>query len=176
MRCWISGWVSNVSTRDLAKRRRHTGRRMICADYKRLSLRPIPIFWLKRGCLVEMSQSSWLVGGVLPGIERQPRKKLEPALDQHVEDLAQWLLARQGARPSRRAFSRPRSVAPRKSEGLPQGQPSGAEPNLDFGDLLPTIRRGPAGDAGVISIEDPPARLCCCHSDTSEVGRISQRF
>jgi len=28
--------------------------------------------------VVEMSQSSWLVGGVLPGIERQPRKKLEP--------------------------------------------------------------------------------------------------
>jgi len=25
---------------------------------------------------VELSQSSWLVGGVLPGIERQPRKKL----------------------------------------------------------------------------------------------------
>jgi hypothetical protein len=24
-----------------------------------------------------MSQSSWLVGGVLPGIERQPRKQLE---------------------------------------------------------------------------------------------------
>ena len=30
--------------------------------------------------VVEMSQSSWLVGGVLPGIERQPRKKLERAL------------------------------------------------------------------------------------------------
>jgi hypothetical protein len=26
--------------------------------------------------VVEMSQSSWLVGGILPGIERQPRKKL----------------------------------------------------------------------------------------------------
>ena len=29
--------------------------------------------------VVEMSQSSWLIGGVLPGIERQPRKKLEPS-------------------------------------------------------------------------------------------------
>ena len=28
--------------------------------------------------VIEMSQSSWLVAGVLPGIERQPRKKLEP--------------------------------------------------------------------------------------------------
>jgi hypothetical protein len=26
-----------------------------------------------------MSQSSWLVGGILSGIERQPRKKLEPS-------------------------------------------------------------------------------------------------
>jgi transposase len=29
--------------------------------------------------VVELSHSSWLVGGVLPGIERQPRKKLEPS-------------------------------------------------------------------------------------------------
>src|SRR5258708_40079567 len=29
--------------------------------------------------VVEMSQSSWLVAGMLPGIERQPRKKLEPS-------------------------------------------------------------------------------------------------
>jgi hypothetical protein len=28
-----------------------------------------------------MSQSSWLVGGVLPGIERQPCKKLEPSAE-----------------------------------------------------------------------------------------------
>ena len=26
--------------------------------------------------VVELSQSSWLVGGVLPGIERQPRKNV----------------------------------------------------------------------------------------------------
>ena len=29
--------------------------------------------------VVELSQSSWLVAGMLPGIERQPQKKLEPA-------------------------------------------------------------------------------------------------
>jgi hypothetical protein len=29
--------------------------------------------------VVELSQSSWLVGGVVPGIERQPHKKLEPS-------------------------------------------------------------------------------------------------
>jgi transposase len=31
--------------------------------------------------VIEMSQSSWLVAGMLPGIERQPRKKLEPSLE-----------------------------------------------------------------------------------------------
>ena len=29
--------------------------------------------------VVELSQSRWLVAGMLPGIERQPRKKLEPS-------------------------------------------------------------------------------------------------
>ena len=29
--------------------------------------------------VIELSQSSWLVAGMLPGVERQPRKKLEPS-------------------------------------------------------------------------------------------------
>src|ERR1700704_6554993 len=29
--------------------------------------------------VIEMSQSSWLVAGMLPGLERQPRKKLDRA-------------------------------------------------------------------------------------------------
>jgi hypothetical protein len=32
--------------------------------------------------VIEMSQSSWLVAGMLPGIERQPRKKLETSPEQ----------------------------------------------------------------------------------------------
>ena len=28
--------------------------------------------------VIEMSQKSWLVGGIVPGVERHPRKKLEP--------------------------------------------------------------------------------------------------
>ena len=39
---------------------------------------------------VEMSQSSWLVGGVLPGIERQPRKKLEPSPERLLAVLHRW--------------------------------------------------------------------------------------
>src|SRR6516162_8931998 len=40
--------------------------------------------------VVEMSQSSWLVGGVLPGIERQPRKKLEPSPERLLGLLHRW--------------------------------------------------------------------------------------
>src|ERR1700692_1511816 len=38
--------------------------------------------------VIEPSQSSWLVGGVLPGIERQPCKKLEPRPEQLLALLA----------------------------------------------------------------------------------------
>ncbi len=40
--------------------------------------------------VVEMSQSSWLVGGILPGIERQPRKKQEPSLKRLLALLHRW--------------------------------------------------------------------------------------
>src|SRR5438034_10716411 len=40
--------------------------------------------------VIEMSQSSWLVGGVLPGIERQPCKKLEPSPEQLLGLLHRW--------------------------------------------------------------------------------------
>src|SRR6267142_827737 len=40
--------------------------------------------------VIEMSQSSWLVGGVLPGIERQPRKKLEPNPERLLALLHRW--------------------------------------------------------------------------------------
>ena len=40
--------------------------------------------------VVEMSQSSWLVAGVLPGIERQPCKKLEPSAERLLGLLHRW--------------------------------------------------------------------------------------
>src|SRR3984893_15966082 len=40
--------------------------------------------------VVELSQSSWLVGGVVPGIERQPRKKLEPSPERLLGVLHRW--------------------------------------------------------------------------------------
>src|SRR2546427_10430532 len=40
--------------------------------------------------VIEMSQSSWLVAGMLPGIERQPRKKLEPRPERLLGLLHRW--------------------------------------------------------------------------------------
>src|SRR5437660_12844692 len=40
--------------------------------------------------VVELSQSSWLVGGVVPCIERQPRKKLEPSPERLLAVLHRW--------------------------------------------------------------------------------------
>jgi hypothetical protein len=40
--------------------------------------------------VIEISQSSWLVAGMLPGIERQPRKKLEPSPERLLAVLQRW--------------------------------------------------------------------------------------
>jgi len=40
--------------------------------------------------VVELSQSGWLVAGVLPGIERQPCKKLDPSPERLLAVLHRW--------------------------------------------------------------------------------------
>src|ERR1700739_2156618 len=40
--------------------------------------------------VIEMSQSSWLVAGMVPGIQRQPRKKLEPSPERLLGLLHRW--------------------------------------------------------------------------------------
>ena len=40
--------------------------------------------------VVELNQSSWLVAGMLPGIERQPHKKLEPSPERLLAVLHRW--------------------------------------------------------------------------------------
>src|ERR1700756_169359 len=40
--------------------------------------------------VIELSHSSWLVAGMLPGIERQPRKKLEPSPERLLGLLHRW--------------------------------------------------------------------------------------
>src|SRR6476620_9786636 len=40
--------------------------------------------------VIEMSQSSWVVAGIIPGIERHPLKKLEPSEEELVRLLMRW--------------------------------------------------------------------------------------
>ena len=40
--------------------------------------------------VIEMSQSSWLVAGMVPGVERQPLKKLKPDEDQLMKLMNRW--------------------------------------------------------------------------------------
>ncbi len=40
--------------------------------------------------VIEMSQSSWLVAGIVPGLERHPLKKLEPSEEELVRLLIRW--------------------------------------------------------------------------------------
>src|SRR5437016_11133633 len=40
--------------------------------------------------VVEMSQSSWLVAGIVPGIERHPLKKIEPSEVKLLHLLMRW--------------------------------------------------------------------------------------
>src|ERR1700692_675499 len=53
--------------------------------------------------VIEMSQSKWLVAAVIPGVERQPLKKLDAEADALLRLLQRWRdAARQGARVIRR--------------------------------------------------------------------------
>jgi transposase len=40
--------------------------------------------------VIEMSQSSWLVAGIVPGIERHPLKKIEPSEEELIRLLMRW--------------------------------------------------------------------------------------
>ncbi len=40
--------------------------------------------------VVEMSEASWLVAGLVPGVDRQPLKKLEPDPDALLRLLERW--------------------------------------------------------------------------------------
>jgi len=40
--------------------------------------------------VIEMSQSSWLVAGIVPGVERHPMKKMEPDETALLRLLRRW--------------------------------------------------------------------------------------
>src|SRR3954462_9048352 len=41
-------------------------------------------------CAVELSKSSWLIGGMVPGVERQPLKKLKPDASALLRMIKRW--------------------------------------------------------------------------------------
>ena len=43
--------------------------------------------------VIEMSEENWLVAGIVPGIERQPLKKLVPDADALIRLLERWRAA-----------------------------------------------------------------------------------
>ena len=40
--------------------------------------------------VIELSQASWLVGGMVPGLKRHPLKKLEPKKEKLLALLVRW--------------------------------------------------------------------------------------
>ena len=46
--------------------------------------------------VIELSQSSWLIAGMVPGIERQPLKKLDPDEQAQLQLLHRWQVRRPG--------------------------------------------------------------------------------
>ena len=40
--------------------------------------------------VVELSKKSWLVAGLIPGVERQPKKKMEPDAEDLLRLLGRW--------------------------------------------------------------------------------------
>ena len=46
--------------------------------------------------IIEMSQSSWLVAGIIPGVERHPLKKLDPNENTLLQMLYRWRGRRAG--------------------------------------------------------------------------------
>ena len=77
--------------------------------------------------VIEMSQSSWLVAGIVPGVERQPLKKL--AIDERalLNLLSRWRAEaeKKGHRITRIAVARGCQGAAWKRRSVRQGQSDG---------------------------------------------------
>jgi transposase len=101
--------------------------------------------------VIEMSQKSWLVGAIVPGIERHPLKELMPDEDELLRLLHRW---RDEATKAGRTITRParsRPARPRKQPAMTRwlrARGIGAcHPCLERGDLArasPGEDRSPA--------------------------------
>jgi hypothetical protein len=70
--------------------------------------------------VVELSKGSWLVAGIIPGVERQPLKKLAPD-----EDGLLKLLERCVRKRRRQGTRSPASPLPSRPAGTASGWPAG---------------------------------------------------
>jgi transposase len=73
--------------------------------------------------VIEMSRSSWLVAGIIPGVDRHPLKKLEPDQESVLRLLRRWQdEAARAGKPSAGLPSHSRLVA------TASGSPAGSGP------------------------------------------------
>src|SRR6266446_942451 len=103
--------------------------------------------------VVEMSQSSWLVGGVLPGIERQPCKKLEPSPERLLAVLHRW---RDEAVRAGRTI-RPRPASPHRNPRWRERDSNPRSPG--YGGARCSWRRCDATDAAIMKSGTPIGRV-----------------
>jgi len=120
--------------------------------------------------VVEMSQSSWLIGGLVPGIERQPRQKLEPSPEQLLAVLHRW---RDEAVRAGRTITRI-AVAPCSSQGQAPG------PRIREDDEGSNIECAPeATPLSLLRISALSRRACSllypCHGAAHDPGDNSRK-
>src|SRR5438132_1444766 len=110
--------------------------------------------------VIEMSQSSWLVAGMLPGIERQPCKKLEPSPERLLALLHRWRdEAVRAGRTSTRIVNRIKSTLAR----------------LGIRNFKPTLRKAAERLATVHTPEGmplPPNTLAELQRDMARLGFV----
>ena len=109
--------------------------------------------------VVELSQSSWLVAGMLPGIERQPHKKLEPSPERLLALLHRW------RDEAVRAWAQRRRIR----HGAPQDTADFAAPRLD----LVLVMTRPANSPGMLTaLLGMPSKRNCSPPLRSRCGSL----
>jgi transposase len=93
--------------------------------------------------VIEMSQTSWLIGAIVPGVEGHPLKKLVPDEDELLRSLQRW---RDEAMRAGRTITR---NAVTKRAGTASGWPAGCRPAASkIMSSMPRAWRSHASTAG----------------------------
>jgi len=125
--------------------------------------------------VIEMSQKSWLVGAIVPGIERHPLKKLMPDEDELLRLLHRW---RDEATKAGRTITRPASPASQATAMTRRLRAHGigaCHPCLERGDLA---RASPGEDRSSLprrrpgrAVETSLSRLAAGRARSLQNGR-----